>query len=161
MEIKFIDINNLDGVKEILTELIADAKKRLENLENEQKKTPKEEPKEPVVFSYNSCIKQIAKRANISIKKVDKTLRTLFDIYPTCVFQILLKELAIVMDQKYKDHISHSKEIWVVNTLNGKVCLIDKEKIVNYRNFAAFRSKEEAETACDALKGFLNELFSK
>lgn len=66
----------------------------------------------------------------------------------------LLKEIAIEMDHCYIDSIKDSKEIFSISSLNGNIIKLNKDKIKNYRNFAAFRSKEEARMARYILKDY-------
>lgn len=66
----------------------------------------------------------------------------------------LLKEIAIEMDHRYIDSIKDSKEIFSISSLNGNIIKLNKDKIKNYRNFAAFRSKEEARMARYILKDY-------
>lgn len=70
------------------------------------------------------------------------------------ILPLLLKEIAIEMDHRYIDTIKDSKEIFAISVLNGKIIKLNKDKIKNYRNFAAFRSKEEAEMAKYILKAY-------
>lgn len=53
-----------------------------------------------------------------------------------------------MLDEKYPDHINKSKEVWVISTLDGEIKQIKElHKIKNFRNFAAFRSLDDALTA--------------
>jgi hypothetical protein len=54
-------------------------------------------------------------------------------------------------DSKYPDHISNSKELWAISTINGMIAPIDKGKVKNYRLLSLFRSYEEASAAYDLL----------
>lgn len=63
---------------------------------------------------------------------------------PTAIMQMVLKEIALTLDCRFHDYITQSQEIWGISLLNGAVYSIPKEEIKNYRNFAAFRSKEDA-----------------
>lgn len=66
----------------------------------------------------------------------------------------LLKEIAIEMDHRYIDNIKDSKEVFSISSLNGNIVKLNKNRIKNYRNFAAFRSKEEARMARYILKDY-------
>ena len=93
-----------------------------------------------------------------------KYLDNLTKINPTSVFQILLREVAIVLDEKYPDHIEKSKEIWVISNVNGKITKASDEarkNIPNFRNFAAFRTLDDARAARHILKMPMKNLFSK
>ena len=73
-----------------------------------------------------------------------------------------MRELAIIMDEKYPDHINKSKEIWSISTLNGEIVRIKcLNKIKNFRNFAAFRTLEDALKAKKIMKRALEDLFNR
>lgn len=75
-------------------------------------------------------------------------------------FSLLLKEIAITLDQKYTDVITKSSDIYTISTLNGKIYKLIKKGIKNYRNFAAFRSEEDAQIAVRILEPLLKSMFS-
>ena len=94
----------------------------------------------------------------------DKTLSyidKLSDIYEPAAFSLLLKTVAKRLDKKYEGHISESKEIWVVSLVNGKVGKLPKETIKNYDNFAAFRTKEDAEFALKVLSPLVADMYGE
>ena len=73
-----------------------------------------------------------------------------------------MRELAIIMDEKYPDHINKSKEIWSISTLSGEIVRIKSlNKIKNFRNFAAFRTLEDALKAKKIMKRALEDLFNR
>lgn len=92
-----------------------------------------------------------------------ETLCKLFDILDlfgsSITFSIVLKELAILMDKKYKDHIKNSEKIFTVSLTNGRIVEVDKDTIRNYRNFAAFRTMDEAKEACKITRKLLRAMF--
>ena len=90
-----------------------------------------------------------------------KYLQDLDNVYPTALFNILLREIAIELDKKYDDHIENSPEIFVVSTLDGRITKVNKSYIKNYRNFAAFRSVADAKFACRILRSCLREMYAK
>lgn len=67
---------------------------------------------------------------------------------------VLLKEIAMEMDHRYTDNIKDSREVFSISSLNGNIVKLNKNRIKNYRNFAAFRSKEEARMARYILKDY-------
>lgn len=75
-------------------------------------------------------------------------------------FNIILKEIAIIIDKKYPDHIRNSEEIFSISSLNGKIVRVKNiNKIKTFKNFAAFRNIEDARTACRILSSILKGLF--
>ena len=91
--------------------------------------------------------------------KMVKYLEYLTKLNPTASAIILLKEIAIDFDSKYEDNIKNSKEIWTISMLNGSVEKVNKNKIKSYKNFPAFRSKEEAMKAHTILSKRLRKMF--
>ena len=75
------------------------------------------------------------------------------------VFSLLLKEIAIEIDNRYEGHISKSPEIYCVSVLNGKIKKINKNNIHTYKHFAAFRTKEDALEAIRILKVLYQDMF--
>ena len=90
-----------------------------------------------------------------------KYIQDLNKIYPTVLFSILLREIAIELDKKYDDHIENSPEIFVMSNLDGRISKVNKAHIKNYRNFAAFRSVADAKFACKILRSYLREMYAK
>lgn len=104
-------------------------------------------------------VQKIADRLGWKIDKVYNYLNSVDTILPSAAFSIILREVAIELDKKYEDHIKDSPEIYVISMLNGKITKANKAHIKNYRNFAAFRSIDDAKIACRITKDILKELF--
>ena len=117
---------------------------------------------EPSEIDINDVVKHLASRIGWNIENLDKYLNNLYKIYPVAVFSIILRELAIFMDEKYPDHINKSKEIWSISTLNGEIVRVKNlNKIKNFKNFAAFRTLEDALKAKKIMKRALEDLFNR
>lgn len=71
-------------------------------------------------LSIEFYVEHLADRIGWKMSNLVKYLDNLYKIYPTAVFQILLREVAIVLDQKYPDHIERSKEIWCISLATGR-----------------------------------------
>lgn len=84
---------------------------------------------------------------------------TLHCIYPGSAAGIFLKEIAIELDKNYDDHISQSPRIFTISAFNGDIFEVDKSHIRNYRNFAAFRTIEDAQYARDILESYFGKIF--
>ena len=93
------------------------------------------------------AFKNMAKRLNWHPTKVYNYIVNLKTLYPAAAFSILLKEIAIYLDKDYTNHIKDSKEIFVISLLDKSIKKLDKTKITSYKNFAAFRTIEDAEFA--------------
>lgn len=110
-------------------------------------------------MSLHYYVEKLAKKLNWKVEKMYSYLNTIDSVYPAAAFSIVLREVAIELDKKYEDHIEKSPEIYVVSMLDGRITKANKAHIKNYRNFAAFRSVEDAKTACSIVREILKELF--
>ena len=115
------------------------------------------ETKVPMELEY--YIQKIADRLGWKLEKMYNYLNTIDVIFPAAAFSMILREIAVELDKKYEGHIETSPEIYVISTLNGKITKVNKAHIKNYRNFAAFRSIEDAKIACSIVRDVLKEMF--
>lgn len=149
-EKKVLPVLSIDDAKEIYEEL--------------NKFLPKEfaeilfcRTKAPMYIGY--YIESLAKKMGWKPKKMTGYLDSLWKLNPSSAFSILLREIAIELDKQYKDHINTCKEFFVVSTMDGRIHKIPRAHVKNFRNFAAFRTEEDAKTACRILRGELKEMF--
>ena len=115
--------------------------------------------KVPMTVDY--YVKKIAERMGWKPEKAGNFLNNVQRIYPNAAFSIVLREIAIELDKAYDNHIEDSSEIFVISSLDGRITKANKAVIKNYRNFAAFRSIEDAKIACKILREVLRELYAK
>ena len=120
-------------------------------------KKPVAETKIPMELDY--YIEKIANKLNWKVEKVYNYLNNVDTILPAAAFSMVLREIAIELDKKYEDHIDKSPEIYVISLLDGRITKANKAHIRNYRNFAAFRTIEDAKIACTITRDILKELF--
>lgn len=118
---------------------------------------PVAEAEVPMKLEY--YIQKIAEKLGWKIEKVYNYLNSVDTILPAAAFSMVLREVATELDKKYKDHIEKSPEIYVISTLNGRITKANKAHIKNYRNFAAFRSIDDAKIACRITRDILKEMF--
>ena len=115
------------------------------------------ETKIPMELDY--YIEKIANKLNWKVEKVYNYLNNVDTILPAAAFSMVLREIAIELDKKYEDHIENSPEIYVISLLDGRITKANKAHIKNYRNFAAFRTIEDAKIACTITRDILKEMF--
>lgn len=84
---------------------------------------------------------------------------TLHCIYPGSAAGIFLKEIAVELDKNYDDHISQSPRIFAISAFNGNIVEVNKSHIRSYKNFAAFRTIEDAQYARDILESYFGKIF--
>lgn len=113
-------------------------------------------------ITIEGAVQHLANRIGWNKENLEKYFNNLYKISPAAVFEIVLKEVAIMLDEKYSDHISSSKEIWVINKVNGRIQkLKDLSKIKSFKHFAAFRSLEDALAAKKVMAPALKDLYGK
>lgn len=115
--------------------------------------------KSEVPMDMNFYIEKIAARLGWKPEKVYNYLNSVGSIFPAAAFSMVLREIATELDKKYEDHIENSPEIYVISLLDGRITKANKAHIKNYRNFAAFRTIEDAKIACKILKPVLKGMF--
>ena len=120
-------------------------------------KKPVAETKIPMELDY--YIEKIANKLDWKVEKVYNYLNNVDTILPVAAFSMVLREIAIELDKKYEDHIEKSPEIYVISLLDGRITKANKAHIKNYRNFAAFRTIEDAKIACTITRNILKEMF--
>ena len=118
---------------------------------------PVAKTKVPMELDY--YIEKIANKLDWKVEKVYNYLNNVDTILPAAAFSIVLREIAIELDKKYEDHIEKSPEIYVISLLDGRITKANKAHIKNYRNFAAFRTIEDAKIACTITRDILKEMF--
>lgn len=106
-------------------------------------------------------VSQAGKKLGIDPLSACKLLEMVAAMNPAACFNILLREVAVELDKKYPNHIENSKEIYYINAFNGTIVKADKAWIRTYRNFAAFRTVEDARIACKILRPIMKELFKR
>lgn len=109
--------------------------------------------------TISKVIDRLADRLGWKPKKVEGYLNGISEIMPMAVFNTVIREIAIMLDEKYPDHINKSEKIYCISPLDGRIHEVCKAHIKNYRNFAAFRTIEDAKLACSILREPLKEMF--
>ena len=104
-------------------------------------------------------IEHLAKRLSWKVINLKKYIENLYTISPVAVYQILLKECAIMIDSHYKDHITAAKRLWAVSIVDGQVFEVDLSYPGNYTNVALFRTPTEAKLAKEVLALIEEDIF--
>lgn len=106
-----------------------------------------------------SVIDRIALRLKWKPKRVEAFLNGAEEIMPMAAFSIVAREIAVMLDEKYPDHINQCEKVYIISTVDGRIHELNKNHIKNYHNFAAFRTVEDAKLCCSILKKPLKEMF--
>lgn len=104
-------------------------------------------------------VRKVARRFGITFPEAEDMLGTFINVEPVLALNTLLKEMSIHMNKDVD--ISKLPKVYVISTVNGQVCEIQKSAIRNYAHFAAFRSKEQAYEAMRLLKHLLEHMYGK
>ena len=118
------------------------------------------EKTEPTV-DLNYFLQSLAEKKGWRPERMAGWLNGIAELSPIAAFNIVVREIAIYLDQKYEDHIENSEKIFVISSLDGRIHEVCKAHVKNYRNFAAFRTIEDARFACNILRGQLKGMFKK
>lgn len=155
MKVKVIEFKDFsDFLDKLMKSYIEDNKCNEE--QTCQVKTNVEEEFKPGI---NFFIEMIAIKKGWEPKAVAEWLSDISNINEQAAFSIVLKEVAIWLDHKYEDHIENSDEVFVISCIDGRIHKLCKKYIKNYRNFAAFRTLEDAKFACKIMKAPLKSMF--
>lgn len=150
----FGPIPPFDVVKEHLS------KKSVESTDSAKDKTlGNVEGPVPVPMHVDYYIVNLAKKVGWKPVKMVGYLQSLWNINPCAAFSVLLREVAIELDKRYEDHISNCQRVFIISSMDGRIHKAYKADIKNFRNFAAFRTEEDAKIACRILREDLKEMF--
>lgn len=147
--IKIQNLENISSFPELLKALAY-------ILEDEAKECQEEQ--EPII-TVERAIERVAEKMGVSYDSANKILAKVAKVNPAAAFTIIVKELAIELDQKYEGLIKDSKEIFGISLFDGKVHELNKDHIKSYKNFAAFRTSEDAKLVCNLLRDKLKDMF--
>ena len=103
---------------------------------------------------------RISKKLGCSPLHAMRFMDTLAKLDATACFNIILKEIAFKLDEKYPDHIKNCKEIYIFNLAEGVIRKISTHSIKYFKTFAAFRTEEDAKAACRVLKPLIKFIFN-
>lgn len=112
-----------------------------------------------ITLTIDDVINRLATKAGWKPEKMCGYLTQLANINAGAWLNTLIREIAIALDEQYPDHINNCEELWILSTLTGKLTKIHRKQVKNFRNFAAFRTLEDAKFACRMLKPALKEMF--
>lgn len=112
--------------------------------------------KDVTPITWNTIIKSIESKPGY----VTGTIDSLYYISSISLFHLMLREAAILMDQKYEGHIKECGEVYVMSTVMslkiGKL-LVDSK--TTFESFAAFRTSEDIEKARQILMPLIEKIY--
>lgn len=129
--------------------------------------TSSDKPKYPnphgISLSVKFYVAKLAKKMNLKFEVCEAMLGNIASYSPMTAMSLLAKQISLELDQHYEGHIRDAEHIFVLSTINGTIIEVPSEARAdtNYRNFAAFRSLEDANLAYSILGHLYNEAFIK
>ena len=113
--------------------------------------------------SVKYYVAKLARKMNIKFEICEAMLGNIASYSPITVMSLLAKQISLELDQHYDGHIRDAEHIFVLSTVDGTISEVPAKARVetNYRNFAAFRSLEDANLAYSILSNLYNEAFKK
>ena len=116
-----------------------------------------------ISLSVKYYVAKLARKMNLKFEVCEAMLGNIASYSPIAVISLLAKQISLELDQHYDGHIRDAEHIFVLSTVDGTITEIPAKARVetNYRNFAAFRSLEDANLAYSILSNLYNEAFKK
>ena len=113
--------------------------------------------------SVKYYVAKLAKKLDLDLEVCENILHIITNYSPITTISLLAKQISLELDQHYDGHIRDAEHIFVLSTVDGTITEIPAKARVetNYRNFAAFRSLEDANLAYSILGNLYNEAFKK
>lgn len=115
------------------------------------------------VTNYNELrtiiITRMAKRYEWDENRLCRILNVLDSVHPSASVHMVLKEIAIMLDEKYPGHISKCEDLYIISLGDGNIYPMKRNNIKSFRNIAVFRTKEDAKIAKKILGDKLTDLF--
>ena len=132
----------------------------------EEKTTKKQENSDKELISMMSyldyVLDYVANRIGASRVEAVKYLYSLEKINPLAVLTVYLKRISYRLNKKYDNTpIRELPKIYIISVYDGKVKAICPKDIKNLKNFAWFRSKEDAEFARQCVINLIEKMFGK
>lgn len=101
----------------------------------------------------------IADRKKWPFKKVASYIDNLEKFSPMAAFSILLREIAVFLDHQYQDSIDKVSEFYYISSFDGKIHKTKADRVKNFKNFAAFRTPDDARFAHRVLASRIRSMF--
>lgn len=107
----------------------------------------------------NTILTRMAKRYEWDKNRLTRILKVLDSVHPSASVQMVLKEIALMLDEKYPGHISRCEDLYVISMGDGNIYPMKRDSIKSFRNIAVFRTVKDAEIAKKILGNKLTDLF--
>ena len=112
-------------------------------------------------YTIKKVEEHLADRKGWSPENLHKYLQNLSKLNLASVFDILLKEIAIMIDSGYPDHINTCRKVYGVDKATGAIVPLEVKPYTVFDNFAAFRTIEEVRYALKVLEPIGSRIYGK
>ena len=110
-------------------------------------------------LSVGGAIAHLAKRLKWKPENVAKYLDKLHLVNPFIAASVVMREIAIMLDEKYPDHISKCSQLYIISAFDFAIQTVRADLIKDFRCCACFRTLEDAKKALRAMSDVINDLY--
>ena len=110
-------------------------------------------------FYHNLLVEKISLKGQILKASAHKALLGIQKTNYAAYFSMLLKEVALLMDESYSNHISEHPVLFAISQKSGKLIQIQKEEWKSLSVGALFRNQVDAIVALKILASVKKEAF--
>lgn len=107
---------------------------------------------------YEKAVERIADKKEWTLSRTLKWIGSIAEVSTLATINLLLKQMALILDEKYYDHISKSENLFVISTMTGMVVPCPNRENINFRSASLFRTVEDALLAKAALSKYFSQL---
>lgn len=112
--------------------------------------------KDVTPITWNTIIKSIENKPGYVIGTID----SLYYVSPISLFHLMLREVAILMDQRYEGHIKECGEVYILTTVQSlRIAKYNINDDTTFESFAAFRTSEDIEKARQILMPLIEKIY--
>lgn len=158
VQIKKFNVSNVEDLIKALSTIISELDST-DKCEKVEKKVHRETKEGDVLKeAMNSLQTKLSCNSPLELEAI---LNKISSFNKGAALSLVLREIAIVLDKQYKDNIRNAEELYGISFVTGKIVRINKASVRGYQGFAAFRTMEDAKTACRILKQVLRDMFNE
>lgn len=111
-------------------------------------------------LTLNDIEEKLAQKFEVPLDIMNKILQHLYKINPGAFISLYAKELAVILDLQYPDHITESNTYYVLSLSDGRIHECNTP-IKNHECVALFRTIDDAKHACKVLKPILKRVYGQ
>ena len=103
----------------------------------------------------------LADRMGVNAEDLCSELSYLSNYHPMTFINVILREIALVMDHKYEGNIKDCQYVYIISSFTGEIRKVQTSDIKSFKGFAAFRCMKDATKAIIILKEFFDKVFNE